>query len=206
MLPTGPNDDTRHLTPPPPPPPNAKPAETFLELGSVEEHGRPAIEIAIERSVRNAFNGGSRCTQRVRTSSEELKAERDSLARATAAGAGQDRTIEVESTPSADGGARGAGASSDTGALDGDSVLAAQFRTSLKEQERALEQCQARYCANLSSTPGTREAGGVPAADAGPCGPSKSSETNTEVGDSGLAALYGTSLREQEEVLALCNF
>ncbi|CAM9321386.1 unnamed protein product [Laminaria digitata] len=44
----------------------------------VEEHGRAAVEIALERSVRNAFNGGSRHTQRVHGSPQEPKAKGNS--------------------------------------------------------------------------------------------------------------------------------
>eukprot|EP00904_Undaria_pinnatifida_P000152 jgi/Undpi1/10137/HiC_scaffold_28.g12591.m1 len=172
----------------------------------VEEHGRPAVEIAIERSVRSAFNGGSRDTQWFSKSSEELQAEQDSLtfsiASATAAGAGQVKTTKVENTPSATVGARGSGAFSNDRSLDGASELAVQWRTSLKEQERVLEQCQARYCSAPSSASGTRGAVGIPATD-GVCAPLTASETNTEMGDSGLAALYGTSLKEQEQILAL---
>eukprot|EP00904_Undaria_pinnatifida_P000149 jgi/Undpi1/10134/HiC_scaffold_28.g12588.m1 len=175
----------------------------------VEEHGRPAVEIAIERSVRSAFNGSSRDTQWFPKSSEELQAGRDSLALSiaseTAAGAGQNGTTEVEETTNATVGARGAEAISDARALDGASELAAQWRTSLKEQERALQQCQARYCSAPSLTPGMRRAVGIPATDVA-CDPLTSLKAKTESEDSGLAALYGTSLQEQEQLLALSRF
>ena len=184
------------------PPPDAKP-------DSVEEHGRPAVEIAIERSVRSAFNGSSRDTQWFPKSSEELQAGRDSLALSiaseTAAGAGQNGTTEVEDTTNATVGARGAEAISDARALDGASELAAQWRTSLKEQERALQQCQARYCSAPSLTPGMRRAVGIPATDVA-CDPLTSLKAKTESEDLGLAALYGTSLQEQEQLLALSRF
>ena len=182
----------------------------FLELASVEEHGRPAVEIALERSVRNAFNGGSRHIRRVRESSEELRVNGDSSpvfsgrSSATAARAGPGKAIKAERTDNADAGLRHAGEFLDASVVDGESELAAQCGTSLQEQERALEQCRARRCSAPLSAPGSRDEG-TPPADAGPRCARTSSERVAEDGDPGLAALYGTSLREQERALALCT-
>ena len=173
------------------------------------------MEIALERSVRNTFNGGSRHIRRVHESPGELKAnggmgQRCSSAVsnessvAAAVGAGPGNAAIDERTANADAGLLHAGAFSDACVVDGDSGLAAQCGTSLQEQERALEQCKARHCGVPRSAPGM-QGEGIPYVDAGPHRARISLERVVEDGDSGLAALYGTNLREQEKALALCR-
>lgn len=168
------------------------------------------MEIALERSVRNTFNGGSRHIWRVHESPEELRANGDSSAvssgssAAAAAGARPRNTVSDERTANADVDLLHAGAFSDASVVDGDSGLAAQCGTSLQEQERALEQCRARHRSVSRSVPGM-QGEGIPCTDAGPHRARTSPKRVVEDGDSGLAALYGTNLREQEKALALCR-
>lgn len=166
------------------------------------------MEIALERSVRNAFNGGSRYIRLVHNSPDELMfngnsstGSSGSSAAAAAAGAGPGKAIRVKRNASADVGLRHGGAFLDACVVDGDFELAVQCGTSLQEQERALEQCRARRCSTPLSVPAMRGEG-IPPAHAGT---RQSSKRNAEASDPGLAALYGTSLREQEKAWALCR-
>ena len=163
------------------------------------------MEIAYECSVRNSLNGGSRHIRRAHESPEELRANGDSStgssgsSAAAAAGAGPRKAIKAIRNASADVSLRHGGAFLDASVVDGDFELAVQGGTSLQEQERALEQCRARRCSPPLSVPGMRGEG-VPPADVG-----TRQSLKRSVEASGLAALYGTSLREQEKAWTLCR-